>query len=44
MSALRAGWRIRLAYHSLRALLGDPRGRERARRYELALAGRGRVD
>lgn len=44
MHALRTGWRIRRAYHSLRALLGDARGRERARRYELALAGRLRGD
>jgi GT2 family glycosyltransferase len=42
LAALRAGWGIRRVYHSLRALLGDPRGRERAHRYELALAGRGR--
>lgn len=44
MRALRTGWRIRWAYHGVRAMLGDPRGRERARRYELALRGRGRGD
>lgn len=44
MRALRTGWRIRRGYHALRAILGDPRGRERARRYELALAGRARGD
>lgn len=44
LAALRAGWRIRLVYHALRGWLGDPRGAERARRYQLALAGRERAD
>lgn len=44
LAALRAGWRLRRAWHSLRGLTGDPRGRERARRYALALASRGRSD
>ena len=44
LAALRAGWRIRLLYHTCRGWLGDPRGAERAERYRLALAGRARAD